>query len=145
MPADRRAGYARGLVAEGIAAWVLRLKGYRVLATRYRTPLGEIDIVARRGKVLAFVEVKARPTVEAGLEAIGDNLLMETAASGPANVGAPGGVGFGMLMQGYTEASNVDAVTEITALIVAQRAYEMNSKVISAADEMLQAANAVKG
>ena len=82
---------------------------------------------------------------EAGLDAIGDNLLMETAASGPANVGAPGGVGFGMLMQGYTEASNVDAVTEITALIVAQRAYEMNSKVISAADEMLQAANAVKG
>ena len=65
MPADRRAGYARGLVAEGIAAWLLRLKGYRVLATRYRTPLGEIDIVARRGKVLAFVEVKARPTVEA--------------------------------------------------------------------------------
>ncbi|HMO41779.1 MAG TPA: flagellar basal-body rod protein FlgG [Phenylobacterium sp.] len=82
---------------------------------------------------------------EAGLEAIGDNLLMETAASGPANVGAPGGVGFGQLMQGYTEASNVDAVTEITALIVAQRAYDMNSKVISAADEMLRAANSVKG
>ncbi|MBC7165754.1 flagellar basal-body rod protein FlgG [Phenylobacterium sp.] len=81
---------------------------------------------------------------DAGLEAIGDNLLMETAASGPANVGAPGADGFGTLLQGYTEASNVDAVTEITALIVAQRAYEMNSKVISAADEMLQAANAVK-
>lgn len=81
---------------------------------------------------------------EAGLSAIGDNLLMETAASGPATVGAPGADGFGNLLQGYTEASNVDAVTEITALIVAQRAYEMNSKVISAADEMLQAANAVK-
>ena len=81
---------------------------------------------------------------EAGLIAIGDNLLMETAASGPANVGAPGAAGFGNLLQGYTEASNVDAVTEITALIVAQRAYEMNSKVISAADEMLQAANSVK-
>ncbi|MDO8902724.1 MAG: flagellar basal-body rod protein FlgG [Phenylobacterium sp.] len=81
---------------------------------------------------------------EAGLNAIGDNLLMETAASGPANVGAPGALGFGNLLQGYTEASNVDAVTEITSLIVAQRAYEMNSKVISAADEMLQAANAVK-
>ncbi|MEH6678131.1 flagellar basal-body rod protein FlgG [Phenylobacterium sp.] len=81
---------------------------------------------------------------EAGLSAIGDNLLMETAASGPANVGAPGIDGFGNLLQGYTEASNVDAVTEITALIVAQRAYEMNSKVISAADEMLQAANSVK-
>ncbi|MDO8409989.1 MAG: flagellar basal-body rod protein FlgG [Phenylobacterium sp.] len=81
---------------------------------------------------------------EAGLSAIGDNLLMETAASGPANVGAPGIDGFGNLLQGYTEASNVDAVTEITSLIVAQRAYEMNSKVISAADEMLQAANSVK-
>ena len=82
---------------------------------------------------------------EAGLEAIGDNLFLETAASGPANIGAPGEVGFGQLMQGYTEASNVDAVSEITALIVAQRAYEMNSKVISTADEMLAAAAQVKG
>lgn len=82
---------------------------------------------------------------EAGLEAIGDNLFLETAASGPANAGAPGDVGFGQLMQGYTEASNVDAVSEITALIVAQRAYEMNSKVISTADEMLAAAAQVKG
>lgn len=82
---------------------------------------------------------------EAGLEAIGDNLFLETAASGPANAGAPGDVGFGQLMQGYTEASNVDAVSEITSLIVAQRAYEMNSKVISTADEMLAAAAQVKG
>ena len=70
MTADRRAAHARGLVAEGMAAWLLRFKGYRVLATRYRTPLGEIDIVARRGNVLAFVEVKARTNLEAGLEAI---------------------------------------------------------------------------
>lgn len=70
MTGDRRAGHARGLVAESVAAWLLRLKGYRVLASRYRTPLGEIDIVARRGRVLAFVEVKARPSLEAGLEAI---------------------------------------------------------------------------
>ena len=81
---------------------------------------------------------------EAGLDAIGDNLLKETGASGPANVGAPASIGFGGLVQGYTEASNVDAVSEITALIVAQRAYEMNAKVISASDEMLQAANQVK-
>lgn len=72
MKADHHTSHARGLVAEGIAAWLLRLKGYRVLATRYRTPLGEIDIVARRGKVLAFVEVKARPSLGAGLEAITD-------------------------------------------------------------------------
>ncbi len=81
---------------------------------------------------------------EAGLEAIGDNLLLETGASGAAVIGSPGDTGFGTLMQGYTEASNVDAVSEITALIVAQRAYEMNSKVINTADEMLSAANQLK-
>lgn len=81
---------------------------------------------------------------EAGLEAVGDNLFMESAASGAATTGAPGSVGFGSLMQGYTEASNVDAVSEITALIVAQRAYEMNSKVISTADQMLSTASQVK-
>ena len=81
---------------------------------------------------------------QGGLEAIGDNLFMETAASGPANTGAPGEPGFGMLNQGYTEASNVDAVAEVTALIVAHRAYEMNSKVITTADEMLSAANQLK-
>ena len=82
---------------------------------------------------------------EAGLEAIGYNLLLETAASGPATTGTPGEVGFGQLLQGYTEASNVDAVTEISALIIAQRAYEMNSKVISTADQMLSVASQVKG
>jgi flagellar basal-body rod protein FlgG len=81
---------------------------------------------------------------DGGLEAIGDNLLKETAASGAPTTGTPGSVGIGTLVQGYTEASNVDAVAEITALIVAQRAYEMNSKVISTADNMLQTANQVK-
>ena len=81
---------------------------------------------------------------EGGLEAIGDNLYLESGASGAANTGAPDLEGMGKLLQGYTEASNVDAVTEITALIVAQRAYEMNSKVISAADDMLQATSALK-
>ncbi len=75
---------------------------------------------------------------EAGLDAIGDNLLLESAASGAPTVGTPGTEGIGGINQGYTEASNVDAVTEITALIVAQRAYEMNSKVITSADEMLR-------
>lgn len=81
---------------------------------------------------------------EAGLEAVGDNLLLETAASGPATTGAPGDAGFGQLLQGFTEASNVDAVSEISALIIAQRAYEMNSKVISTADQMLSVTAQVK-
>jgi flagellar basal-body rod protein FlgG len=76
---------------------------------------------------------------EAGLEAAGDNLYLETGASGAANVGVPGQPGFGIIRQGFVETSNVDAVTEITALIRAQRAYEMNARVISAADEMLAA------
>jgi flagellar basal-body rod protein FlgG len=83
----------------------------------------------------------ARFVNAAGLEAIGDNLLLETPASGPANRGQPGGVGFGTLQQGFLETSNVNAVTEISSLITAQRAYEMNSKVITATDEMLRAAS----
>lgn len=76
-----------------------------------------------------------------GLEARGDNLFFETAASGEPIQGVAGEEGFGTLEQGFVEASNVNPVTEITNLIVAQRAYEMNSKVISASDEMLQTAN----
>jgi flagellar basal-body rod protein FlgG len=81
---------------------------------------------------------------EGGLEAMGSNLYLESGASGPATVGTPGDTGVGKLLQGYTEASNVDAVTEISALIVAQRAYEMNSKVITAADDMLAATAQLK-
>ena len=79
----------------------------------------------------------------AGLEAVGDNLLMETAASGPATVGNPTSPGFGSVNQNYVESSNVNAVFEISALIIAQRAYEMNSRVISASDEMMQATSQV--
>jgi flagellar basal-body rod protein FlgG len=81
---------------------------------------------------------------EGGLEAIGDNLYLESGSSGAPNLSVPGVDGTGVLLQGYTEASNVDAVSEVTALIVAQRAYEMNSKVITAADQMLSTANQVK-
>ncbi|KGF68525.1 flagellar basal-body rod protein FlgG [Hoeflea sp. BAL378] len=73
---------------------------------------------------------------EAGLEPMGDNLFRETPASGPATVGIPNDPGFASIQQGYLEASNVDPVKEITDLISAQRAYEMNSKIIQAADEM---------
>ncbi|MCR6501040.1 flagellar basal-body rod protein FlgG [Shinella sp. CPCC 101442] len=73
---------------------------------------------------------------EAGLEPLGENLFRETAASGPATEGTPDEGGFAYIQQNYLEASNVDPVKEITDLISAQRAYEMNSKIIQAADEM---------
>jgi flagellar basal-body rod protein FlgG len=73
---------------------------------------------------------------EAGLDPLGSNLYRETPASGAPTVGVPGDPGFGTVHQGYLENSNVDPVKEITELISAQRAYEMNSKVIQAGDEM---------
>jgi flagellar basal-body rod protein FlgG len=73
----------------------------------------------------------------AGLEAQGGNLFIETSASGSATTGAPGAVGFGSLLQGFLETSNVNAVEEISNLISAQRAYEMNSKVIQTSDDMM--------
>ncbi len=75
---------------------------------------------------------------EAGLNAVGDNLYLETPASGAPQSGVPGTPGYGTIQQGFLETSNVNSVDEITALITAQRAYEMNSKVVSAADQMLQ-------
>jgi flagellar basal-body rod protein FlgG len=74
---------------------------------------------------------------ETGLEAVGDNLLMATPGSGAAQQAAPGSPGYGQVLQGFVETSNVNVVTEITNLITAQRAYEMNSRVIAASDEML--------
>ena len=73
---------------------------------------------------------------DAGLTPLGSNLFNESAASGTPVVGVPGDAGFGTITQGYLESSNVDPVMEITNLIAAQRAYEMNSKVIQAADQM---------
>ena len=74
---------------------------------------------------------------DAGLEASGGNLFMQTAASGSAVTGVPGAPGFGSVMQGFVETSNVNVVSEMTNLITAQRAYEMNSRVISSSDEMM--------
>ncbi len=79
-----------------------------------------------------------------GLEALGGNLFVETEASGAPLVSTPGQDGLGTVRQGYLEASSVDAVREITELIEAQRGYEMNAKVISAADQMMSATSQVR-
>lgn len=107
------------------------------------------------GEVYAYFNDRVEPemlgqftlasfTNEKGLEAIGSNLFLETGASGPANVSAPGEDGLGTLRQGYLEESSVDPVREITELIKAQRGYELNAKVITAADQMLGATTQVR-
>lgn len=80
----------------------------------------------------------------AGLQNIGRNLYVQTAASGDPTTGTPGEDGFGTIAQGYLEMSNVSVVDEMVSMITAQRAYEINSKAIQAADEMLQTANGLK-
>ncbi|RMF67114.1 MAG: flagellar basal-body rod protein FlgG [Alphaproteobacteria bacterium] len=116
-------------------------------------PQEAVDItVNREGEVQVKLDGQVDPQVvgqidiatfpnEAGLEAVGENLFKETQASGQATVSTPGTPGFGTIEQGFLEQSNVDPVREITALISAQRAYELNSRVIRSADEMLNTVN----
>lgn len=80
----------------------------------------------------------------AGLRAVGGNLYEETVASGPPTVGFAGDEGFGAVLQGFLEKSNVDVVQEMINMIVAQRAYEINSKAVKSADEMLAVANNIR-
>jgi len=116
-------------------------------------PQGSIDVsINEQGEVSYKQDGTAAPQVagtldlsifanEIGLEAIGNNMFLESQASGAPNTSTPGQIGFGTVFQGFLENSNVNAVGEITSMISAQRAYELNSKVIQTADEMLQAAN----
>jgi flagellar basal-body rod protein FlgG len=124
-------------------------KGY-VVAPGVAIPQDAISVtINAQGQVQAMVAGQNAPQTlgqlelarfpnEGGLQATGDNLYTETPASGAVLTGLPGSPGYGTLQQGFLETSNVNAVQEITDLITAQRAYEMNSKVISAADQMLQ-------
>jgi flagellar basal-body rod protein FlgG len=111
-------------------------------------------IINQTGEVYARVASDPEPQLlgqltmvdfanDSGLQPLGKNLYRETAASGQPIAGLAGDPGFGSIQQGYLEGSNVDPVKEITELISAQRAFEMNSKVIQAADEM--AATVSKG
>ncbi len=112
-------------------------------------PANAIDItINASGEVLAKIEGQvnlqnvgqiqvATFANEAGLEAMGSNLLLESDASGSPTTGSPGSTDFGSILQGFLETANVNAVEEIANLISAQRAYEMNSKVIQTADQMM--------
>ncbi|MDG5493885.1 flagellar basal-body rod protein FlgG [Niveispirillum sp. BGYR6] len=119
-------------------------------------PQNTVDITVNpNGEVLAKLDGQVAPQNvgqlqianfpnTAGLEAIGGNLLLETPASGQAIAGNPGAPGFGRITQGAVETSNVNIVAEITQLITAQRAYEMNSRVISTTDQMMQSVSQLR-
>ncbi len=148
LPTGEDAYTRAGNFALGPDGQFLTEDGY-VVSPGITVPQDAIDIViSQQGQVQVLSPGQTAPQIigqfelatffnQAGLDPQGDNLFLESAASGPANLGTPGINGFGRISQGFIEASNVNAVQEITALIQAQRAYEMNSKVISAADEML--------
>ena len=106
--------------------------------------------ISPQGQVSATITGSTTPTVlgqltltrfvnKAGLQPVGDNLFVETPASGAPQDGLANADGYGDLQQDNLEQANVEAVTEISDLIAAQRAYEMNAKVITAADQMLSA------
>ena len=106
---------------------------------------GEYTFFNQQGQNIGNGNIQLTRFINAsGLQNIGRNIFIETQASGPPEQGQPGQNGFGQLAQGYLEMSNVKVVEEMVNLIKAQRAYEVNSKAIQAADEMMQRSNAIK-
>jgi len=154
LPSGETAYTRAGNFSTNAQGQIVTADGYLVQPT-ITIPANTTNVtISQTGQVQASVG-GAAPTVvgqltlatffnDAGLDAQGNNLFLESAASGPATVGNPTQPGFGSVLQGYTEASNVDPVSEITNLIVAQRAYEMNSKVVTTADQMLSTASNTK-
>jgi putative endonuclease len=81
MARDRKKSEKDGRKAELIALWYLRLKGWRLLAQRYKTPVGEVDLVMRRGRVTAFIEVKGRANLDGAIESVTPRQAMRIAAA----------------------------------------------------------------
>jgi flagellar basal-body rod protein FlgG len=153
---DGRTAYTRdGSFERDASGLLVNVDGYQI-EPGITIPDGAKSIaISADGMVEAYLNNDSNPTQigqiqlarfvnKAGLESLGDNLFGETASSGPAQVGTPNADGVGNVMQGYLEMANVNAVTEIADLIAAQRAYEMNARVISGADEMLQATSQLR-
>lgn len=134
---------------------IVTVDGYTV-GPGITIPADAVEVtINAEGQVLAKISGQVTPgnvgqfqlatfANDAGLEAIGDNLFLETPASGQATTGVPGAAGFGTVLQGFLETSNVNVVTEVTNLITAQRAYEMNSRVIETADQMMSTLNQIR-
>lgn len=153
---DGRAGYTRdgGLKRNG-EGLIVTSDGHEVAPGITIPPEARQISINAQGEVWAYFADRVEPeqlgqltlagfTNDRGLEAIGSNLFVETESSGPAVQSAPGEDGLGTLRQGYLEESSVDPVRELTEMIKAQRGYEMNAKVITAADQMMAATAQVR-
>jgi flagellar basal-body rod protein FlgG len=134
---------------------LVTLNGYEVEPAIVVPELTRQIEINQFGVIMAFVENEAEPvelgqmtfatfTNEAGMKPTGDNLLLATPASGEPIEATPGSPGVGITRQGYLESSNVNIIQQITDLISAQRAYEMNSKAIETADQMMTTTNQIK-
>ncbi|MDP1730236.1 MAG: flagellar basal-body rod protein FlgG [Devosia sp.] len=153
---DGRTAYTRdGTFERDNTGLLVNIDGYQIEPGITIPNTANSVSISTDGTVEAFIGNDPLPTQlgqiqlarfvnKGGLEAIGNNLFVETAASGPAQIGTPNVDGMGNLLQGYLEMANVNAVTEIADLIAAQRAYEMNARVVSGADEMLQATSQLR-
>lgn len=144
---DGTIGYTRdGSFKLNAQGQVVTVDGMPILSGMQTIPAGANVSVSEDGQVTVqsssgtttFRLTLTRFANPAGLRSMGGNLYEETAASGTPETGNPGENGFGRTIQGYIEASNVNIVEEMVALIVAQRAYEINSKSVQSSDEMLQ-------
>jgi flagellar basal-body rod protein FlgG len=153
---DGRTGYTRdGSFERSPEGTLVTSNGYQI-EPGITVPGDATSIaIAPDGIVSAYLNNESTPTQlgqlqmarfvnKSGLDSMGDNLFLETAASGPAQVGIPNADGNGNLLQNYLEMANVNSVTEIADLIAAQRAYEMNARVISGADEMMQSTSQLR-
>jgi flagellar basal-body rod protein FlgG len=145
--ADGTVGYTRdGSFKLNAQGQVVTTDGLPVLNGFQQVPAGADITISEDGQVTistaggsqSFRLTLTRFANPSGLRSLGGNLYEETPASGTPETGAPGEQGFGRTIQGYVEASNVNIVEEMVNLIIAQRAYEINSKSIQTSDEMLQ-------
>lgn len=153
---DGRTAYTRDGAFERNAEGVLvNSSGYTVQPGIVIPNAAKSVSISPTGVVEAYLDNDSAPSVigqlqlarfvnKTGLESLGDNLFAETAASGAPQIGIPGTDATGGLLQGYLEQANVNSVTEIADLIAAQRAYEMNARVISGADEMMRATSQLR-
>ncbi|HWA20265.1 MAG TPA: flagellar basal-body rod protein FlgG [Devosia sp.] len=153
---DGRTGYTRdGSFERDGSGLLVNVDGYQVQPGITIPENANSLSISADGIVQAYIGTDTAPTQlgqiqmarfvnKAGLESNGDNNFVETAASGSPQLGVPNTDGMGNVLQGYLESANVNPVTEIADLIAAQRAYEMNARVIAGADEMLQATSQMR-